>query len=74
MLLNEESNRRLNHMRVLGEERNRGISGFTRLSYCERTAYRLLAFWSGSAWQGDSKANVVAKDNVPSRDRGPYRS
>src|SRR2546430_6342596 len=25
-------------------KRNRGIGGFTGLSYCERTAYRLLAF------------------------------
>jgi hypothetical protein len=49
MLLNEKSNRRLSHMRVFWGnrsvvKRNRGIGDFTGLSYCERTAYRLLAF------------------------------
>jgi len=70
MLLNEKSNRRLSHNARLGGNssvvnRNRGIGCLTGLSYCERTAYHLLAFWSGSTWQGDSKANVGAKDNVP---------
>src|SRR5438445_12696421 len=76
MLLNEKSQLKpYAHLRGNSSvvKRNRGIGGFTELSYCERTAYRLLAFWSGSTWQGDSKANAVAKDNVPSRARGPYR-
>src|SRR6266404_7383209 len=54
--------------------RNREIGGFTGPSYYARTAYCLLAFWSWSAWQGDRKSNVVAQDNVPSRDRGPHQS
>jgi len=49
MLLNKKSNRRLSHMRCLGVNNsvvkgNRGIGCFSGLSYCEGTAYRLLAF------------------------------
>src|SRR5438132_1350145 len=47
MLLNEKSQLKpYAHLRGNSSvvKRNRGIGGFTGLSYCERTAYRLLAF------------------------------
>src|SRR6267143_5899233 len=79
MPLNEKSNWMLSlYSCFLGKKsavrRNREIGGFTGPSYYARTAYGLLAFWSWSAWQGDRKSNVVAQDNVPSRDRGPHQS
>ena len=44
MLLNDKSNRRLSHMGNNSVVKpNRGIGCFSGLSYCEGTAYRLLA-------------------------------
>ena len=48
-------------------KRNRGLGCFfTGRHIAKEPRIGFSPFWSGSTWQGDSKANVGAKDNIPS--------